>query len=404
MRDISRRTLLSATALGALGAAGCSAPRTGKPPPGPAPEARLIGDGSTSDTGPQPNQPVVDTLDRTKAPPQFVIISWDGAGELSDGLFARFLEVARRNGAWMTFFLSGLYFLPEHRKNLYRPPGHPVGASDIAYLSEESVHRTIRHIDLAWRAGHEIGTHFNGHFCGPRGVRLWGAADWASEIEQAVRFVMNWKTNTGFTDLPPLPFDYRRELVGARTPCLLGQDNLLPTAAKLGWKYDASSPGGLQVWPRRRGGLWDFPLQSIPMPGSGFEVLSMDYNIMFNQSETSTKDKSRHRAWGGQALGTYLAGFERSYSGNRAPLFVGNHFERWNGGIYMDAVERFMDGVGGERDVRMVSFRQFTDWINAQDPAVVERLATLGVGQRPEQGWAEFLAPSEAEGAAVPVS
>lgn len=401
MRDISRRTLLSATAMTALGAAACSAPPVEKTVTRPAPGPRLIGDGSASDTGPQPNQPPVEPLDLSKAPPQFVVISWDGAGELSDGLFARFREVARRNNAGMTFFLSGIYFLPERRKHLYRPPGHPVGASDIGYLSEESIHRTIQQVGLAWREGHEIGTHFNGHFCGPRGVRLWSPQDWESEIEQAVRFVMNWRTNTGFTDLPPLPFDYRKELVGGRTPCLLGQDRLLPTAAKLGWRYDASSPGGRQVWPRRKGGLWDFPLQSVPMPGTGFEVLSMDYNIMFNQSGTSTDDKSMHRVWGGQALGTYLAGFERSYNSNRAPLFVGNHFQRWNGGIYMDAVERFLDEIGGDPDVRLVSFRQFTDWIDAQDQNVINRLAALDVGQSPRGGWAEFLGSSSDNAARV---
>ncbi|WP_258076913.1 MULTISPECIES: polysaccharide deacetylase family protein [Thermobifida] len=232
-----------------------------------------------SDTGPQPNQPTVDPLDRRSGPPQFVVVSWDGAGELSDRLFSRFREVARRNNAHMTFFLSGIYLLPEHRKHLYHPPKHPVGASDIGYLSEESIHRTIRQLDLAWREGHEIGTHFNGHFCGPNGVSTWSPADWESEIQQAIKFVMTWKTNTGFTDLPPLPFDYRKELVSGRTPCLQGRDQLLPTAAKLGWRYDASSPGWLQVWPVRRHGLWDFPLQSLPMAGEDFEVLSMDYNI-----------------------------------------------------------------------------------------------------------------------------
>ena len=35
---------------------------------------------------------------------------------------------------------------------------------------------------------------------------------------------------------------------------MLGQENLLPVARDLGWRYDASSPGGLQCWPGKRGG------------------------------------------------------------------------------------------------------------------------------------------------------
>ena len=203
-------------------------------------------------------------------------------------------------------------------------------------------------------------------------------------VDQAVSFVTEWRTNTGWTDLDPLPFDYRKELIGARTPCLLGQDNLLPTARKLGWRYDASSPGGTQIWPEKRQGLWDLPLQGIPFPGHSFEVLSMDYNILANQSKNSTQGMpSRFPAWREQAIQSYLAGFERAYGTNRAPFYIGNHFEVWNGGIYMDAVEETLKRIAGKPDVRLVSFRQFVDWLDVQDPAVLAKLRTLEVGESP---------------------
>ena len=100
-------------------------------------QAKLIGDGSTADTGKQPNQPGKPVpLEPGETPPQFVIFSWDGAGEVGNGLFPRFLDLARNHGAGMTFFLSGLYLLPESKKSLYRPPNNPVGASDIGYLTD----------------------------------------------------------------------------------------------------------------------------------------------------------------------------------------------------------------------------------------------------------------------------
>ncbi|GHB73316.1 hypothetical protein GCM10010347_49620 [Streptomyces cirratus] len=40
-----------------------------------------------------------------------------------------------------------------------------------------------------------------------------------------------------------------------------------------------------------------------------------------------------------------LGGAARAYESNRAPLFVGNHFEEWNGGIYVDAVEETPKGT-----------------------------------------------------------
>ncbi|MEV7847602.1 hypothetical protein AB0O50_26840 [Streptomyces cyaneofuscatus] len=423
MRDINRRGLLGA-GLGtaaAIGLAGCGFSGSsgsseggsdkgdtgsgtgGKGDTGsggnngngsPKDKVRLIGDGSTADTGKQPRQPAAPVpLEPGQTPPQFVIFSWDGAGEVGNGLFPRFLELAKDHDAAMTFFLSGLYLLPESKKSLYRPPNNPRGASDIGYLTDGHVKDTLKYVRQAWLDGHEIGTHFNGHFCGGSGsVERWTPAQWRSEIDQAVSFVTEWKTNTGWENEDPLPFDYRKELIGGRTPCLLGQDNLLPTASKLGWRYDASSPGGRQTWPVKRGGVWDLPLQAMPFPGHSFEVLSMDYNILANQSQNSTKGMpSRYPGWRKQATGAYMNGFERAYTTNRAPFFIGNHFEQWNGGIYMDAVEEVIKKTAGKKDVRLVSFRQFVDWLDVQDPVVLAKLRTLEVGQAPAGGWNSFF-------------
>ncbi|MET9734922.1 hypothetical protein ABZZ79_31070 [Streptomyces sp. NPDC006458] len=368
---------------------------SGKPSRSPSPTARPIGDGSTAFTGKQPHQPPRPVpLEPGETPPQFVVFSWDGAGEVGNGLFPRFLDLAEEHGAAMTFFLSGLYLLPESKQRLYDPPNNPRGASDIGYLTDDHIKATLAGLRRAWLEGHEIGTHFNGHFCGEGhgSVAHWTQAQWRSEIDQAKSFVKQWRTNSGWTDLPSLPFDYDKELVGGRTPCLLGQDNLLPVARELGWRYDASSPGGLQVWPAKKQGIWDLPLQQVPFPGRSFEVLSMDYNMLANQSLASTNAPAHnYPAWREQAAQAYISGFERAYGTNRAPLFIGNHFEQWNGGIYMDAVQQVIERIARERDkggdVRMVSFRQFADWLDVQRPEVLDKLRTLGVGQPPAGGF-----------------
>jgi hypothetical protein len=358
------------------------------------PAGRLIGDGSTSDTGPQPNQPVPERLGAGERPPQFVVFSWDGAGEDDSRLFSHFRQVAQETKATMTFFLSGIYTLPRSQRMLYAPPGKPLGASAIGYLSDNSVRSTIQQVGAAWLEGHEIGTHFNGHFCDSEGVGTWSPGQWRSEIDQAVGFVHSWKTNTGFSDLDALPFNYAKELTGGRTPCLLGQDRLLPTARDLGWTYDASSPGGLQIWPTKRQGVWDFPLQSIPFPGTGYTVLSMDYNMMANQSNANPSGAVSMRPyWQQQAANAYMAGFHRTYTTNRAPYFIGNHFETWNGGIYMTAVEQALRQIAAYPDVRLVSFRQMAQWLDVQDPQVIAKLRTLNPGQAPH-AWADYTTPA----------
>ncbi|MEY9844400.1 hypothetical protein [Streptacidiphilus sp. MAP5-3] len=420
MEPVGRRTILTAAcasaAAAAAGLAGCSngastptrrlswgrapsaadhADRAGSGQEDQARPVTLIGDGSMADTGPQPFQPVPEKLQPGQRPPQFVVFSWDGAGEDSKKLFSHFRGVAQEVKATMSFFLSGIYVLPEGKKDLYLPPGHRPGASDIGYLADDHVKMTLDQVRGAWLEGHEIGTHFNGHFCSPAtGVGTWTPAQWRSELEQAIGFVETWKTNTGRAELEPLPFDYRKELIGGRTPCLLGQKHLLPTVAAMGWKYDASSPGGLQMWPGKTAhGLWNFPLQSIPFPGHSFQVLSMDYNMLANQTGgTPNGNPAKRPYWQQQSYLSYMAGFNRAYTTNRAPFFIGNHFESWNGGIYMKSVEQALRDIAGKPDVRLVSFRQLVAWLEAQDPSVLARLRTLRVGQKPAD-WREYTTP-----------
>ncbi|MFB6640681.1 hypothetical protein ACFCYF_25890 [Streptomyces chartreusis] len=393
----------AAAAVCAASLAGCASrdtsgqsapgPQKAKPAaPVPRSAIRLIGDGSTAYTGAQPHLPRPERLEPGQKPPQFVVFSWDGAGEDGQRLFSHFRKVARANNATMTYFLSGVYMLPDHKRDLYRPPQHSPGRSDIGFNDAEGISDTVKQLHLAWLEGNEIGTHFNGHFCGSGGgVGEWSVEEWKDEITQAKRFVKSWKTNTGMSKASPLPFDYDKELIGARTPCLEGRKNFVTAAREMGFRYDSSGVNN-QLWPVKREGLWDLSMQLVPFPGHSYEQLTMDYNFMVNQSGTKSQgDPDKHEFWGDQMRDGLLMGFRRAYEGNRAPLIIGNHFESWNGGTYMRAVEEVVEAVCNKPDVRCVSFRQLADWLDAQDPAVLRKLRTLEVGEAPKQGWASFL-------------
>lgn len=222
-------------------------------------KVKVLGDGSTSYTGPQPGQLKPERLKPGEKPPQFVVFSWDGALEGDDHLFSHFRQVARENKAHMTFFLTGIYLLPESKKTLYHPPQHSEGAAAISYPTVPHIKSTLGQLRGAWSDGNEIGSHFNGHFCGPKGGGEWSPTEWKSETDQTYSFIKNWKTNTGFTKEAPLPFDPDREVVGGRAPCLEGQQNLLTAIKPYGWRYDASSSGDFQLWPSKQDGIWNFP-------------------------------------------------------------------------------------------------------------------------------------------------
>ncbi|MDN5385007.1 hypothetical protein QEP66_23505 [Streptomyces sp. LB8] len=353
-------------------------------------KVRVIGDGSTSYTGPQKGRLKPEPLKPGEKPPQFVVFSWDGALEGSDQLFSHYRQLAKQYNAHMTFFLTGIYLLPKEKKHLYDPPKYPRGAAAIDYPTEHHIRTTLEQLRKAYEDGHEIGTHFNGHFCGPKGGGDWSVEEWKQEIDQFFSLVEKWKTNTGFTDIPPLPFDIRKEVVGGRAPCLEGQPNLLKAAKDYNWRYDASSPGDFQIWPTKKNGIWDFPLQMLPYENGKYQGLSMDFNFLYNQSDGDTKgDPAKYPQWEEETVNTYMAGFNRVYYGSRAPLFIGNHFEQWNGGIYMKAVDRVVQSVCTKKDVKCVSFKELADWLDVQKPENLQRLRSLDPAQSPD--WSTVI-------------
>src|SRR5919204_326276 len=202
--------------------------------------------------------------------PQFVVVSFDGSGGAR--LWGYWRAVAREAHAHFTFFVSGVYLIDWAHRMRYHPPQHAPGSSDIGFGSpggELDPAGTLRQIAAAYREGHEIGTHYNGHFCAPYpgNVGEWTTADWSRELDQ-------------FDDLlfrgHSLPFG-PAEVVGGRTPCLQGDLRVLyPVLARHGFRYDASqsAPLGadrapLRPQPRQPAGEPARPLASRAAPAGG---------------------------------------------------------------------------------------------------------------------------------------
>jgi hypothetical protein len=261
---------------------------------------------------------------------------------------------------------------------------HSVGSAAIDFPTDQHIRDTLEQLRLAYEQGNDIGTHFNGHFCEAKGGGEWSVAQWKSEIDQFFSFVENWKTNTGYTDIPALPFDFKKEVVGGRAPCLEGQPNLLKALKGYGWRYDASSPGDFQIWPTKKDGLWDFPLELLPY-GDNIQALSMDFNFLYNQSGGATQgDPAKFADWETKTVDSYMAGFNRVYYGSRAPLFIGNHFENWNGSIYMKAIDTIIPKICTKKGVKCVSFKELSDWMDVQSPQTLQQLRSLDPAQSPD--------------------
>ena len=354
-----------------------SASRTPTAPtsvPGGSPNVRLgtpIGDGSQAPSpDPQPFQRPITKLAPGERPPQFVVFSWDGASGNEDAIL-EYVKAVHAVGGTQTMFLSALYFLPLSKRTEYQPPRRKAGASDINFMSDPTVRRTIIDTAIAWTYGNEVGTHFCGHFDASK----WTAADWEQEVDQTYKLVTQWRTITGWDDIGPLPFDYTHELVGARTPLLAGRETLLPVVAKKGWRYDSSGVRPRPAWPvKDKHGLYDMSMFSVPFRTRS--IIPMDYNFLYQHAKgkTDAGSESERAEWKAEHAATLRNALKICLEGNRAPLIIGNHMSPWLGGIYQQNLHTLITEFGKTPDVQLVSHRWLCDWLDAQDPDVLKAL------------------------------
>jgi hypothetical protein len=314
-----------------------------------------------------------------ETPPQFIVTSFDGAGSLLE--WQHFLDVSKRADAGMTFFLSGPYLVPADKRTLYHPPGHPVGSADINFSNETDIQKRMEFVRQAYLSGDEIGTHFNGHFCGPTGGMSWNTADWSSELSQFFSFLDDWRTNADAPAAEPMPFA-NNAIVGERTPCLEGRrEALLPALAARGFRYDSSGDGDLR-WPHKfANGMWDLPMEELRLAGTNTSVLSMDYNFYLAQTHGHDVGAGLQDGMEQQVLDTYRNAYQAVLNGNRAPLILGDHFDRFNDGIYLDALSTFLQQTCHNPQVRCVSFTELVNWLDVQSPQTIAALQARPVQQ-----------------------
>ncbi len=330
-------------------------------------------------TGDRPATNVpMEKLEPGQKAPQFIIFSFDGAG--SHQRWNEFMAAAEESNSRFTGFLSGIYLLGDSAKDAgaYTGPGHATGKASIGYGGpEEEIVTEVNDLNLAYSKGHEIGTHYNGHFCddNPPGGNQWTTADWEDELGQFFTFMTDWKTLNGYTDAPDLnvPTD---AIKGGRTPCLTGSlDVLTPAWKKFDMTYDSSmpSPSNGISWPVNIDGIWEFYMPQVYSPGFDSMTTAMDYNfwVKFNggKEEPDTAPELRDIV-----KGTYEFMYDQAYNGNRAPILIANHFNKWNGDSFNPPAMDFMKEKCGQPETYCATYQDVIAWMELQDPAVLEQL------------------------------
>src|SRR5690349_10775159 len=123
-------------------------------------------------------------------PKQLVIISFDGAHD--NALWLKSREMAAKNGAHFTYFLSCTFLMNEAAKKAYQAPHQKRGKSNVGFAqSDDEIRERLGNIWHAHLEGHDISSHACGHFDG----RQWSEADWSAEYAAFHETLKNaWKS------------------------------------------------------------------------------------------------------------------------------------------------------------------------------------------------------------------
>ncbi|MBB5576467.1 peptidoglycan/xylan/chitin deacetylase (PgdA/CDA1 family) [Rhizobium paranaense] len=298
-------------------------------------------------------------------PKQLVMISFDGAHD--NALWTKSREIASRNGAHFTYFLSCTFLMNRDQAKVYQAPGQRAGKSNVGFAkSEDDVHTRIANIWGAHLEGHDISSHACGHFDG----KAWTSADWQQEFMNA-RIALRdaWK-NVGEADKEPPGWQEfaTKDVKGFRAPYLSTSDGLMPAEKAVGFQYDASLVTKGPALPQVVDGIYRFGLPLIPEGPDHHPVIGMDYNLYVHHSK-GVEDKADSKSFEDRTFDAFEAAFAKQYNGDRIPLQLGFHFVEMNDGAYWRALDRFVSDVCHKDGVACVSYSQAIPLIAARGKA-----------------------------------
>jgi hypothetical protein len=331
---------------------------------------------TTTTTLPAPSVPQPAWMHKLKPgekPPQFVLFSFDGG--VSATHWEGIMPIAKDTGAHVTAMLSGVYLLSDDQDDQYTGPGHEKGDSAIPFGgTPQDITARIKYLNDALDAGHEFGTHYNGHFCqgDEPSVGSWSTAGWNSELDQFNGFLRQLDAR-GLKITPEM-------IKGGRTPCLEGNwDQLFPSMQAHNYIYDTSQVSFGVTWPTVDRGLWEFPLPEVRIPALDKKVVMMDFNFwtVLDGAPQDNSDAARGPEFAGIVLDTYRSVYLAALNGNRAPLVVANHFNDWAGGAFFTAVEKFMGETCQQPETVCATYSQVIQWMQLQDPEVLDAFGKL---------------------------
>ncbi len=295
--------------------------------------------------------------------PQFVLLSFDGSKSvpmLDETLdFERSMQAAGKPIRF-TYFINAAYFITPEHAQLYQAPGQKKGVSNIGFAATPAdIAARVKEFNTAFAAGNEIGSHSAGHFNGSH----WSYQDWLQEFNSFTSLMAGVQQNNA-----PQAIDqpaFLSNIVGFRAPDLGLDDSLYHVLSDLHFAYDSSGINSTDAWPHKDAyGIWRIPLGTIFVGPHKTAMVAMDYNLWKHQPVGVAKGSAGWTNDFNEVEAAYTAYFAQNYYGNRAPVVIGDHFSKWNDGVYWEALKAFAENVCGQPQVRCVTFKELVDYLN----------------------------------------
>lgn len=351
-------------------------------------------------------------------PPQFVLLAFDGS---KDTTFwnesVQFADTVKtfsdnpdknQNLMRFTYFINPTYYTDITKKANYTTPGLGKSVSCIGWSeSKEILPLRVDRTNAAFLKGHEIGSHANSH-CDASGKdkdnplygHAWSEQDWTSEFDQFNKLLFGvYSLNELGTpkNFPPTGLAFsQNDIVGFRAPLLETTDGLWPTLQKFRFRYDTSKTSSPTYWPQKQvWGGWNFPLASIKIAGTTRTTLSMDYNWLYFHSGGASKPNltpEEREVYKNQMLDSYKYYFKINYYGGRAPINIGHHFSKWNGGAYWQAMQEFAQFVCAKKEVRCVTYSEYATWLDHVDDETMKLYRAGQFEKLPDEGLIKDIA------------
>ena len=285
-------------------------------------------------------------VSRSRLPGQIIHIAFDGSSSLP--VWQQTLDFAAEHDVKFTFFIVGTHLLNDDLATLYDPPRRRPGRSDVGFGgTKEEVEQRLNMLRRAYREGHEIAGHANGHWDGS----TFRYDEWMSELSQFERFLTQAYTLNEIEN--PNPSEWRRlsdSVIGFRAPLLAHNPAMYDALRDSGYKYDTSQVLKLDpLESYQESGVRIYPLHSLSTARG--RTITMDYNFY-------VLDDGRVEGSGANMLNAYQNHLKNAHGLDQAPIQIGHHFSRWNRGNYWWALKSFIKANCSQETVHCITFAE----------------------------------------------